>query len=1045
MPDIEVHRRAVRSTHCAPEPEIVAALEQDAAQRLDPGSRQALVDHARALVAACRRVAHEAGTLEAFLHEFGLQSREGVALMCLAETLLRVPDEATADRVIAENLAAGNWTAHLGHSQSLFVNASVWGLMLTGRLVTAPGSAERDAHAWLGRLVERIGEPLVRAATMQAMRILSGQFVLGRSIEEALARGRAEHVAGTRFSFDMLGEGARTAADAERYLGAYRHAIRALGKRGAPKVADAPGISVKLSALHPRYEFAQRRRVLDELLPAVCDLAIEAKARGIGFNIDAEESRRLELSMDIFEALAREPRLAGWTGLGFVLQAYQKRAPAVARWLIDMARETGRRVAVRLVKGAYWDAEIKRAQELGLADYPVFTRKANTDLCYEVCAATLMAATDAIHPQFATHNAHTICTVLALADEGAEFEFQRLHGMGALLYEHLCEVSDRAPPVRIYAPVGAHRDLLPYLVRRLLENGANSSFVNRFLDAETPLDTLVGDALGAVQSEPSRRHPRIPRPADILRAAGEERAPAAGVDLDDPLAAEAPLAAVRRAGNEPMAFAGPIVGRAAAAVADNRARSPADNRRIIGHVASAKPMDIDAALKLAASVQPEWDSRGEARAEVLERAADALEEERPGLMALISAEAGRTLPDALSEVREAVDFCRYYAAQARLHFGTPEHLPGPTGERNELSLHGRGVAACISPWNFPLAIFVGQVAAALAAGNTVVAKPAEQTPLTAAHAVRLLHGAGIPADALHLLPGPGETVGGALVSDPLVSVVAFTGSTDTARRINQALAARPGPIAAFIAETGGQNAMLVDSTALPEQVVDDAVRSAFGSAGQRCSGLRVLFVQEDIADAVCEMLAGAIAELTVGDPAQLATDVGPVIDAAARRKLLGHIAALKRDARLIGEAHLGAECEHGWFVPPCAFEIDSIRVLEGEVFGPILHVVRYRASHLDRVIDAINATGYGLTLGIHSRLDAFAEHVCARAKVGNVYVNRNMIGAVVGMQPFGGEGLSGTGPKAGGPHYLPRFAVERTRTTNLTAKGGDVALFGLSP
>ncbi len=1046
MPDLAERRRAARLAHSAPERQVVDALARSAQRHLGAEQRRVLVDRARALVASCRGMAHEAGTLEAFLHEFGLQSREGVALMCLAETLLRVPDDATADRVIAENLAAGNWTAHLGHSPSLFVNASVWGLMLTGRLVTAPGGTGADPHAWLGRLVGRIGEPLVRAAIMQAMRILSGQFVLGRSIEEALARAGAEHAPGTRFSFDMLGEGARTAGDAKRYLAAYRHAIDALGKGAATDSADAPGISVKLSALHPRYEFAQRERVVGELLPTAIELATRAKARGIGFNIDAEESRRLDLSMDLFEALAQEPRLDDWDGLGFVLQAYQKRAPAVARWLVALAGGTGRRLAVRLVKGAYWDAEIKRAQELGLPDYPVFTRKANTDLCYEVCAATLLAAGDAIHPQFATHNAHTICSVLALADETAEFEFQRLHGMGALIYERLREAAARAVPVRVYAPVGAHRDLLPYLVRRLLENGANSSFVNRFLDADTPVETLVQDAMEAVRSEPSRRHPGIPRPAGILRTAGEERTPAAGLDLEDPLAAEALLAAVREAAATAQSLAGPIIGGQELARSREPVRSPADHRRIVGHAAAATTQDVEAALALATAAQPDWDARaGAFRAKVLERAADAIESDRPGLMALIAIEAGRTMPDALSEAREAVDFCRYYAAQARERFASPAQLPGPTGERNELGLRGRGAVACISPWNFPLAIFVGQVAAALAAGNAVLAKPAEQTPLIAARAVRLMHAAGVPADALHLLPGAGATVGTALVTDLRTAAVAFTGSTATAQRINQALAARPGPIVPFIAETGGQNVMLVDSTALPEQVVDDAVRSAFGSAGQRCSALRVLFLQEDIADSVGEMLAGAIAELAVGDPAELATDVGPVIDAAARRKLLAHTAALERSARLIARASLGPEGEHGSFVAPCAFEIASLDVLDGEVFGPILHVVRYRAADVDRVIDAINATGYGLTLGIHSRLDAFAEHVCARAKVGNVYVNRNMIGAVVGMQPFGGEGLSGTGPKAGGPNYLPRFAVERTRTTNLTAKGGDVALFGLSP
>jgi RHH-type proline utilization regulon transcriptional repressor/proline dehydrogenase/delta 1-pyrroline-5-carboxylate dehydrogenase len=835
-----------------------------------------------------------------------------------------------------------------------------------------------------------------------------------------------------------------------RYHSSYKQAIEALGQANdTDNVYDAQGISVKFSALHPRYEYAQRDRVMSEMLPRILTLAKAAKAYNLGFSIDAEEARRLDISLDIFEALARNPELAGWDGLGLVIQAYQKRAPLVVDWVIALARDTSRKFMIRLVKGAYWDSEIKRAQEYGLADYPVYTRKSNTDLSYLVCAGRLFSAPDVIFPQFATHNAHTVASIIELAGNSPEqvrkFEFQRLHGMGDLLYSQVAAQLGEGIPLRIYAPVGAHRDLLPYLVRRLLENGANSSFVNRFMDADVPVEEIVRDPVELVESAKSFRHTRIPLPRDMLRASGldaSDRDFARGLDLTNPLEVE-PLMLEMQTAMAVKWQAAPIVGGKELTGQSFALFDPADKTVKVGDCVVADAAARDAALALAKAAQRNWDAvGGEARALILEKAADLYEAEMPRLMALITREAGRTIPDALSEVREAVDFLRYYSAQARAHFSAAQPLPGATGETNSLSLHGRGIFLCVSPWNFPLAIFTGQVAAALAAGNAVIAKPADQTPLIGAEAVRLLHKAGVPVDVLHLCPGDGK-VGAALVADERITGVAFTGSTETARKINQMLAARPGPIATLIAETGGQNAMFVDSTALPEQVVDDAVTSAFISAGQRCSALRVLFLQEDVADKILEMLSGAMDALVIGDPAQLATDIGPVIDRAARDKLAAHVARMTRDSRLVHACTLSPLLDKGTFFAPHVFEIESLKQLTGEVFGPILHVIRYRAEELDRMIDDLKATGYGLTLGVHSRIEATADHIFNRLDVGNTYINRNMVGAVVGVQPFGGQGLSGTGPKAGGPHYLSRFAAEKTRTVNIAATGGNAALFCL--
>ena len=1032
-------RQYIRAQTHADEAEVANRLLRE--DNLDSATKTTISNQATLLVEGCRQRSHEAGTLDAFLQEFGLSNKEGVALMCLAEALLRVPDEATADQLIAEKIRSGDWGSHQGASSSRFVNASVWGLMLTGRVVALGSETTEDTGSWVKTLTRKLGEPAVRRAILQAMRIMGGQYVLGRTIEEAIRKGRAANSPGTRFSFDMLGEGARTASDAQRYFDAYAEAICVLANANTEgDITHADGISIKLSALHPRYAFSQYDRVISELLPRVKQLALMAKAGDISLTIDAEESERLDISLDLFEALARDPDLTAWDGLGFVLQAYQKRAEATCDWLIALARETDRRLMVRLVKGAYWDREIKHAQELGLSDYPVFTRKCNTDLSYQICAAKLLGATALVFPQFATHNAHTVSMIKALAQGNTNFEFQRLHGMGQLLYAQLSK-SDPSTPIRVYAPVGNHKDLLPYLVRRLLENGANSSFVNRFLDASVSARELNRDPIEQVLAVSQRRHPKIPLPRHLY---AQESAPwlnAIGFDLND--ASVVRDLSKRLTSLSQRTEARPIVGGQSVTSEPSPVINPASGETV-GFVVSASAEEQDKAIELAVSAQPLWDLRGaHYRAECLERAAELLEAQIPELMGVIISEAGRTLEDALSEIREAIDFCRYYAQQARQNLTDPIKLPGPTGELNELSLHGRGVFLCISPWNFPLAIFLGQVSAALVAGNAVIAKPAEQTPLIAFEAVKLLHEAGIPEDILHLLPG-GKSVGAALVADDRIAGVAFTGSTETAKSINRQLAARDGPIIPLVAETGGLNVMLVDATALPEQVVDDVIVSAFQSAGQRCSALRVLYLQEDIADAVIDMLHGATLELSVGDPMKLRTDVGPVIDAEAQQLIQEHTDRMRREGRLLSEASLDPNLPNGHFVAPQIYEIDRLDQLKREVFGPILHLIRYKKSELRDVLADIRASGYGLTLGIHSRIDGFAQTVFENTQVGNTYINRNTVGAVVGVNPFGGQGLSGTGPKAGGPHYLYRFVSEKTRTDNVVAKGGNTDLFTLS-
>jgi RHH-type proline utilization regulon transcriptional repressor/proline dehydrogenase/delta 1-pyrroline-5-carboxylate dehydrogenase len=1039
-------RQAVREAYRIDETEAVARILA-AADRGEAAAAR-IAQTARRLVLEARRQRHGKGGIDAFLNEFALSSREGIALMCLAEALLRIPDSETVDKLIRDKLADADWARHLGQSSSLFVNASTWALMLTGRLLH-DDPAEHDLATALRRLVARTGEPVMRQAVATAMRILGHQFVMGRTIDEALKRAEPDEARGYRYSYDMLGEAARTTDDAARYAERYRAAIAAIGARVAGRdLAHAPGISVKLSALHPRYEEAQRDRVLRELPPILSGLAQQAMIAGIGFTIDAEEAERLDLSLDLIAGLAAAPELAGWNGLGLALQAYQKRALPLIDWLAAEARKTHRRFMLRLVKGAYWDSEIKRTQERGLENFPVYTRKLATDASYLACAQRIWAARDAFFPQFATHNAHTVAAVLDLAGtapdaESRDFEFQRLHGMGEALYDQIVgPATDMGPaqfPCRVYAPVGGHEDLLAYLVRRLLENGANTSFVNRLVDERAPVDALIADPIVRLKALKSKPHPRIKLPRDLY----PDRRNSRGLDLSDP---------IRLAGLANALTGATSLGWSAASIVDGREEfgpsraitDPADRRRLAGMVSEASDAQIETALATAAKAAPRWERVPvEERARCLDRAADLIDRRMPNFVAMIVREGGRTIPDAFAEVREAIDHCRYDAARLRRDFAAPQELVGPTGERNSLELHGRGVFACISPWNFPLAIFLGQVAGALSAGNAVIAKPAEQTPLVAAAAIRLLHEAGIPRDVVQLLPGEGP-VGAKLVADPRIAGVAFTGSTDTARAINRSLAQGPGPIVPFIAETGGQNALIADSSALPEQLVADVLTSAFDSAGQRCSSARVLFVQDDIADRVIAMLAGAMDMLVIGDPALIETDVGPVIDEPARSALEAHVDRMTREAKLIHALTLPAGTEHGTFFAPRVFELDRLNRLTGEVFGPILHMIRWSSGHLDQVLDAVIATGFGLTLGIHSRIDETVNAIQTRLPVGNCYVNRNMIGAVVGVQPFGGERLSGTGPKIGGPHYLYRFATERTLSIDTTAAGGNASLMSLT-
>ncbi|KZZ45613.1 bifunctional proline dehydrogenase/L-glutamate gamma-semialdehyde dehydrogenase [Thalassolituus sp. HI0120] len=1001
---------------------------------------------ARTMVEVIRADGDVAHAVDKLLQEYSLDNEEGVVLMCLAEALMRIPDSETADALIRDKLSAADWDEHMGRSDSLLVNASTWGLMLTGK-ITAISNRETSAGNLLSGLIQRAGEPVIRAAMNQAMKIMGKQFVLGRSIDEAIKNSKGYRAKGYTYSFDMLGEAAFTDADAERYFVSYRNALRTLAKsKGNKDWRDdrpAPSISIKLSALHPRYEESHQHLVMKELGAKVESLVEEARQHDIALTIDAEEADRLELSLRLFRQVYQSPAVRGWDKFGLVVQAYSKRATAVLGFLNALAAEQGDEIPVRLVKGAYWDSEIKHAQQLGLADYPVFTRKENSDVSYLVCARYLLSETTKgnIYPQFATHNAHTVASVAELAQQnpGRAFEFQRLHGMGDALYDRL--LNDDKIDVRIYAPVGAHKDLLPYLVRRLLENGANSSFVHRLVDAETPVSQLVQSPVAQASRHASFRNPHIPRAAEVFA----DRRNSQGYNLSVAFEREPLLASIRSFDDKQWHQASLIAGKAAHGDDIHSVFSPYDRSKKVGDVIWASAEQAQQALTIADNAWFDWNRTPVVeRATCLERMADLMEQHTDELMALCAREAGKTLQDSIDEVREAVDFCRYYAQQARDGMQLPTRLPGPTGESNEHYYEGRGVFLCISPWNFPLAIFIGQVAAALVAGNTVLAKPAESTSLIAGRAVKMLHQAGVPGDVVQLLCGSGATIGNTLVPDSRITGIAFTGSTETAQHINRTLAARDGALATFIAETGGQNAMIVDSTALPEQVVADVMDSAFASAGQRCSALRVLCVQEDIAERIIELIDGALQRIEMGNPQDYSCDCGPVIDERARSSLLNHIERWRAADRVLAEAQLPEQAATGYYVAPVAIEISDIADLGREQFGPVLHVLKYKASELDQLITSINATGYGLTLGIHSRNEATAAYIESRVRVGNCYINRNQIGAVVGVQPFGGRGLSGTGPKAGGPNYLKRFATERVRTINTTAVGGNATLLSLN-
>ncbi len=1003
---LDAIRAAMRADTLPDEAAVLRRLIAGAA--IDAPTRAAIAEHAADLV---RRVRGSStpGLMESFLAEYGLSTREGVALMCLAEALLRVPDAETIDALIEDKIAPSDWGRHLGQSSSSLVNASTWALMLTGKVLAEP----EGLAAVLRGAVRRLGEPVIRTAVGQAMRELGRNFVLGRDIEEAQRNAAPNEARGYTYSYDMLGEAARTEADARHYHLAYSDAIGALAAAcRSDDIRENPGISVKLSALHARYEFGQRDRVMAELTARTRSLALLAKSANMGFNIDAEEADRLDLSLDVIEAVLSDPALRGWDGFGVVVQAYGPRAGHVLDWLHALAVRLDRRIMVRLVKGAYWDTEVKRAQVLGLAGFPVFTRKVSTDVSYIANARKLLGLTDRIYPQFATHNAHTVAAVLKLAADRGAFEFQRLHGMGATLHDIVLE--DEGTRCRIYAPVGAHRDLLAYLVRRLLENGANSSFVNQIVDESIPPEVIARDPFAAVEELGDQvANPGIRRPAELY---GAGRVNARGWDLTDPVTVAA-LEKARAPFRSHRWTAGPMIAGPVAATAAREVTNPARPAEVVGHVTEAVPADVETALTAAAGGFAEWSGlSAHDRAAALRDVADLYEAHAPELFALAAREAGKTPTDAVSEVREAVDFLRYYASEA---------------ERLEGAGDPRGTIVCISPWNFPLAIFTGQIAAALAAGNAVIAKPAEQTPLIAARAVDLMRAAGVPEAAIQLLPGDGPTVGGPLTADARVAGVCFTGSTEVAQIINRAMARNLDPRAPLIAETGGLNAMIVDSTALPEQAVRDIIASAFQSAGQRCSALRMLYVQTDVAERVLKMLAGAMEELRLGDPWELSTDVGPVIDAEARAGIEAHVAAQAAAGRVMKQLKAPAE---GLFVPPAVIRLDGIAELEKEIFGPVLHVATFEAGEIDRVVDAINARGYGLTFGLHTRIDDRVQQVVERIRCGNVYVNRNQIGAVVGSQPFGGEGLSGTGPKAGGPQYLKRF-LRSAETTAGAAEG----------
>lgn len=1022
--DLSTLRNFIDSVYLADENNVVDNLSSRLT-RYDP---QAVGFAAYQLVARIRERTEQQSLIESFFHEYRIDSAEGIVLMSIAEALLRIPDQRTQDLLLQDKLTPDLWEEHGTSAHSLLLSLSNHALQWAGTIEQQLGNPDKTYR----RMFSRLGAPLIRSAIKRAMHLLAYQFVIGEDIAQALQRRDERY----RYSFDMLGEAALTTAEAERYYQAYLTAIDTLAKQAKHHdIHRNPGISIKLSALYPRYEPLQHQRAEPRLTERLLELARHAQAANISVTIDAEETERLQLSLNIFQSVFNDPELREWQGFGLAVQAYQKRAYPVIEWLAALAKSKQRRIPLRLVKGAYWDTEIKRAQENGLSDYPVFTHKSATDISYLACAEFILNHEDAFYPQFATHNAHTVCAIRRLAEK-REYEFQRLFGMGEALYQTLLETEERPLHCRVYAPVGNYRDLLPYLIRRLLENGANTSFVNQIENPDTSIEELTRDPLQLYKTRGTTQSGILP-PSRLF---GKQRLNSAGLNLADPVQRRLLEQELAQLG-ERRWTASPLVGGREWDGMPRIVYSPADRAIQVGTMKEANQDSIKAALDTAENAFDRWRSTSvKKRAAALQKAADLLERHRRELVSLCIREGGRTVEDALNEVREAVDFCRYYAAQALEIFGQPLQLPGPTGEQNRLLHHGRGIFVCISPWNFPLAIYVGQIAAALVAGNCVIAKPAQQTPLSAMLGIKLLHQAGIPVDVLHFLPGPGAAIGDHLLSDPRIAGVAFTGSTATASLINRQLAKDNPAIVPLIAETGGQNVMIADSSAHCEQLVQDAVVSAFNSAGQRCSALRVLYLQQDIADRVVDMLSGAMQQLSIGDPSDYATDIGPVIDRQAADRLEQHVARMRREANVLLQIGLPDSCVKGSFFPPTLIELSSLKQLHEEVFGPILHIIRFRSGELEGIVEEVNRSGYGLTLGIQSRIQRTIDTIQSRARVGNVYVNRNMIGAVVGVQPFGGMGLSGSGPKAGGPHYLQRFAVEQTVTVNSAALGGNVSL-----
>ncbi len=1011
-------------------------------EQANPGfeKRQEIKKLAVKLVNNVRSKIDEMDGVDAFMKEYDLSSKEGIVLMCMAEALLRIPDKETAEKLIKDKLLDADWKSHMGKSDSMFVNASTWGLMLTGKIIDVD-SAKKGFSRILDKLINRTGEPVVRQGVYQAMKVMGRQFVMGETIKKALKRATNKRHKAYRYSFDMLGEAALTKADADRYLESYLNAIKSIAEGNRKKMAqDAASISIKLSALHPRYEIAHVKRVLAELVPNVKKIVDLATSLNVAVTVDAEEADRLELSLMVFEQVYAQTQ-AGYDGFGLVVQAFSKRATNVIEYLIQLVEKHGHKIPLRLVKGAYWDTEIKRSQEQGLSDYPVFTRKVNTDISYLACAQKLLDNRDKFYPQFATHNANTVAAVRVMAGDNLGYEYQRLHGMGQALHQQSIDPKGLNVPCRVYAPVGTHEDLLPYLVRRLLENGANTSFVNRLVDLELDINDITKDPIEVVRKHQDHRHPQIPLPRDIFQP---DRVNSMGINLQD-VATLQNLEKNLAAFKQQKITATPLIPGYKGTAESREVHSPVDLDFIVGHAIYANQQDAKLALSNAQKSFTRWnETQVTQRAKIINKIGDLMQENQDMLMYLLRHEAGKSLTDSISEIKEAIDFCRYYAAQAINKMNEPIKMPGPTGESNYLQLQGKGVFVCISPWNFPLAIYAGQIVAALVTGNTVIAKAAEQTSIIGYYVATLMHQAGVPQSVLQYVPGLGRDIGNTLCQSNKTTGVVFTGSTATAQIINKNLACRENAaIATFVAETGGQNCMIADSSALPEQLVKDVVASAFVSAGQRCSALRVLFIQEDIADNVMKMLAGAMDEMTITHPQDYACDVGSLIDKTALDKLNAHVDFMNQQGKLIKSLIVPPQL-NGFYFAPHAYEIDSISLLKEEVFGPFLHVIRFKANELDKVINEINNTGYGLTFGIHSRINNTIEHIANKIRVGNCYINRTTIGAVVGVHPFGGMGLSGTGPKAGGPAYLESFVTEKTITNNIAAVGGNADLLEIS-